>query len=117
MPKHSEIIPLEVGRDEAVTASREALTVLGWKIVGGAEDRLLAREDLVGLNCRTSPSRVEIAFDAPERDRTVLTINASAPGIGAIPSARRIKRQTEALQSRIREAASCRSRTLREPRL
>ncbi len=95
VPEHSEIIHLEVGRDEAVTATREALTALGWEIVGGAEGRLLAREDPVRLNCRTSPSRVEIAFDAWERDRTVLTINASAPGIGAIPSARRIKSRPE----------------------
>ena len=105
MPKHSELIELEVSAEEALAACRAALESSGWEITDETGGELRAREEAWRLDCRTSPSRIEVwALDTG--DATTLSIRASAPGIGPIPGPGRLRRQVNALRVRIAEATA-----------
>lgn len=106
--KRVEIVELELGHDEATAACDAALQALGWEVSKRVGGRIHAREDPAGLNCRTTPSWLEAEVHAFSPERTAVTIELSAPGIGAIP-ARRAQRQADALSRRIRGAAQERS--------
>ena len=96
-------LDLEVGPEEAMEACREALDHLGWEISEEEPGHLHGYEDFTRLNCRTSPSIVDLEVVAPDYDHTFVAINISAPGIGPVPKGR-AERQLEALTRHIREA-------------
>ncbi|MGZ5356471.1 MAG: hypothetical protein ACXWE8_08925 [Solirubrobacterales bacterium] len=105
MPEHSELIELEVGAEEALATCRAALESSGWEITEETAGELRAREEAWRLDCRTSPSRMEVcALDAG--DATTLSVRVSAPGIGPIPGPGRLRRQVNALRVRIAEATA-----------
>jgi len=99
----SEIVELDVDLEEAVAACDDALSALGWVITGREEGRVSAYEDPIGLSCNTTPSSLEIQLNPWSVDRTAVTIELSAPGIGPAP-ARRAERQVQALAARIQGA-------------
>jgi len=104
VPKHAELIELDVGTDEAIAACRAALEQSGWEVTEAADGALRAREELWRLDCRTSPSTLEV--DALETGEltTTLSVKATAPGIGPIPGPGRLRRQLAALRARIAQA-------------
>jgi len=108
MPHHSEAIDLEVPGNEAERACRGALSALGWVVSEAQAGELRAFEDPAHLNCRTSPSKVEITIHDLEAGHTAVVIKATAPGIGPIPGPARVKRQIAALERRIRSAGASR---------
>ncbi|MDP9188582.1 MAG: hypothetical protein M3O25_04965 [Actinomycetota bacterium] len=101
MPSHRETITVELPSEEALRACQRALPSLGWEHYEGGAERLLAVEDPTRLDCRTSPSRVEIELSPRDAGRTEISFNATAPGVGPIPGPARLVRQVRALKSRI----------------
>lgn len=102
MPKLVEVIEVAAAEGEALEACRTALLSSGWEIAGSAEGGIRAHEDVTRLDCRTSPTELEITvLDVPE-DTTALSVRATAPGVGPIPGPARLRRQVATLGERIR---------------
>ncbi len=101
----SEVLELEADLDEAVATCDDALGALGWVVTEREDGRVSAYEEPSGLSCRTTPSTLEVLFEAWSARRTAVTVKLSAPGIGPVP-ARRAQRQMDALARRFRRPAA-----------
>jgi hypothetical protein len=106
MPRHAELIELDVDGDAALRACREALLGSGWEITEEGPGALRAREDPCRLDCRTSPSQLEVTALDLGGDTTSLSVAATAPGIGPIPGPGRLRRQIAALRARMDAATA-----------
>ena len=104
MPKHAELIELDVGTEEAIATCRAALEGSGWEITEAAAGCLRAREEPWRLDCHTSPSKLEVDALEIGASTTTLSVKATAPGIGPLPGPGRLRRQVAALRARIAEA-------------
>lgn len=99
-----EIVDLETDCDGAERACAAAIRRLGWMPREAEPGMIAAHEDVVRLNCRTTPSCLQIELSSLDESLTAVTIKITAPGIGPVP-ARRASRQADALARRIQEAA------------
>jgi hypothetical protein len=103
--RRSDVLLLPMSSDDAREACRSALSPEVWDLGEETGDRLVAHEWPWRVSCQIRPASLEISIAAVGPESTLVSLEATSPGIGPLPS-RHLRESLAGLSAAIRRTAS-----------